>query len=62
MTYDVKQLLSMSQAQLDDLFASSPAGDIPSGEADGTAIIAPGTYLGVVFWGKKRVIDFALHF
>jgi hypothetical protein len=143
MTYDVKQLLSMSQAQLDDLFASSPAGDIPSGEADGTAIIAPGTqytadiakainlfgwqgkvfdaqgktlknrilisgieaivaevykapswvdgkecivldysktsvvaqrirdeirqiapgtYLGVVFWGKKRLIDFALHF
>jgi len=24
--------------------------------------IAPGTYLGVVFWGKKRLIDFALHF
>ncbi|HEY1326687.1 MAG TPA: hypothetical protein VGI14_07095 [Casimicrobiaceae bacterium] len=43
MTYDVKQLLGMSQAQLDDLFASSPAGDIPTGEADGTAIIAPGT-------------------
>ena len=43
MTYDVQQLLTLSQGQLDDLFASSPAGDIPNGEADGTAIIAPGT-------------------
>ena len=43
MTYDVKQLLAMSQAQLDDLFRANPAGDIPNGPADGTAIIAPGT-------------------
>ena len=43
MTYDVPQLLTLTQAQLDDLFASSPAGDIPDGEAQGTAIIAPGT-------------------
>lgn len=43
MTHDVQQLLSLSQTQLDELFASSPAGDIPSGEAAGTAIIAPGT-------------------
>ena len=43
MAYDVRQLLDMSQAQLDDLFKSSPPGDIPTGEADGTAIIAPGT-------------------
>jgi hypothetical protein len=33
----------MSQQQLDDLFSASPAGDIPDGEAEGTAIIAPGT-------------------
>ena len=33
----------MSQQQLDDLFGNSPAGDIPNGEANGTAIIAPGT-------------------
>jgi len=39
----VSQLLSMSQKQLDDLFSSSPAGDIPNGEAQGTAIIAAGT-------------------
>lgn len=43
MPYTAQQLLSMSQKQLDDLFSSSPAGDIPNGEAQGTAIIAPGT-------------------
>ncbi len=43
MAYDPKQLMAMSQAQLDDLFRSSPAGDIPNGSANGTAIIAPGT-------------------
>jgi len=43
MTYDVSQLLTLSQAQLDELFTASPAGDIPDGEAKGTAIIAPGT-------------------
>lgn len=43
MAYDVPQLLAMSQAQLDDLFRASPAGDIPDGPAKGTAIIAPGT-------------------
>jgi hypothetical protein len=35
--------MAMSQAQLDDLFRSSPAGDIPNGSANGTAIIAPDT-------------------
>ena len=43
MAYDVNQLLTMSQAQLDQLFTDSTAGEIPDGEADGTAIIAPGT-------------------
>jgi len=43
MAYDANQLLAMSQAQLDDLFRSSPAGDIPNGSANGTAIIAPDT-------------------
>ena len=33
----------MSQRELDDLFSASSAGPIPSGEARGTAIIAPGT-------------------
>lgn len=44
MAYDVQNLLDMTQEQLDDLFRASPPGDIPSGEAEGTAIIAPGTH------------------
>jgi hypothetical protein len=43
MAYDANQLLAMSQSELDDLFRASPAGPIPSGSAEGTAIIAPGT-------------------
>jgi hypothetical protein len=43
MAYDVPQLLAMSQKELDDLFTASAPGDIPNGEATGTAIIAPGT-------------------
>lgn len=37
------QLLAMTGAQLDDLFRATPAGDIPDGEAHGTAILASGT-------------------
>ena len=33
----------MSQQELDVLFSRSPAGPTPSGVADGTAIVAPGT-------------------
>jgi hypothetical protein len=36
-------LMTKSQAELDDLFKANPAGDIPDGPAKGTAIIAPGT-------------------
>ncbi len=43
MAYDVPQLLKMSQAELDALFTASDAGPIQEGQADGTAIIAPGT-------------------
>jgi hypothetical protein len=43
MAVTVAEMLKMSQAQLDDLFTESPVGEIPSGEANGTAIIAPGT-------------------
>jgi hypothetical protein len=43
MAYDVPQLLRMTQAELDALFTSSEPGPIPNGQADGTAIIAPGT-------------------
>jgi|SRR5579871_2172990 len=43
MPYTSAQLLSMSAQDLDKLFGNSPAGDIPNGEAEGTAIIAAGT-------------------
>lgn len=41
--YSMPRLLTMSQKELDTLFMNSPAGTIPNGEAEGTAIIAPGT-------------------
>jgi len=60
----------MSQAQLDALFTNSPTGAIPNGEADGTAIVVPGTkyspeiakfinhfgWQGKVFDAKKGVL------
>jgi hypothetical protein len=70
MAYDVQKLLMMSQEQLDALFTESPAGEIPDGEAEGTAIVAPGTaystniakfisnfaWQGKVFDAKKGVL------
>ncbi len=56
MAVTVVEMLKMSQTQLDDLFTESPAGDIPSGEAKGTAIVAPGTTY------TKNVADFINHF
>lgn len=44
MAYDVGKLLTMTQPELDALFTNSPVGAIPDGEADGTAIVAPGTH------------------
>jgi hypothetical protein len=58
-TYDVGRLLSMSRAELDRLFRASPAGEIPSGEAAGTAIISPGTRLSSP--AAKFVHIFAWH-
>lgn len=43
MAFDIDKLMDMSQEELDALFSSMPAGPIPDGEADGTAIVAPGT-------------------
>jgi hypothetical protein len=42
---DVAALMAMSQSELDETFRASPAGDIPSGEAEGTVLVAPGTEL-----------------
>jgi hypothetical protein len=43
MAYNVEQLLTMSQSDLDALFKANAAGPIPNGPAKGTAIISPGT-------------------
>ena len=43
MALTAAEMLKMSQAQLDELFTGTPVGEIPSGEARGTAIVAPGT-------------------
>lgn len=70
MVYDVEKLMQMSQKELDELFSSIPAGDIPDGEAEGTAVVAPGTrftpliskfinrfaWQGKVFDSKKGVL------
>jgi hypothetical protein len=46
MAMDAKQLLKMSQQELDALFSAHDAGPIPDGEAKGTAITMPGTAAG----------------
>jgi hypothetical protein len=43
MAYSAAQLLTMKSDELDDLFRKSPPGEIPNGEANGTAIITAGT-------------------
>jgi hypothetical protein len=43
MSITVHDLAAMSQTELDDLFTRSPMGEIPDGDAIGTAIVAPGT-------------------
>jgi hypothetical protein len=52
MAMDAKQLLKMSQQELDALFSAHDAGPIPDGEARGTAIIAPGTH------GSEKIAEF----
>jgi hypothetical protein len=56
MSKTVADLLKMSQAELDELFKNSPPGDIPDGEARGTAIVAPGTTY------TEEVAEFINHF
>jgi hypothetical protein len=64
MAHDVAQLLKMPQAELDALFTRSEAGAIPNGQADGTAIVAPGTVFSpqiaqfiTVFTWQGKVFD-----
>ena len=56
MAVSVSEMLKMSQAQLDELFTNSSPGEIPSGEAKGTAIVAPGTTY------SENIASFVNHF
>jgi hypothetical protein len=69
MALDANQLLATSQAELDALFSAHEAGPIPDGEAEGTAIIAPGTVFSLeiaavinIFAWKGKVFDAAAGF
>ncbi len=42
-SYSPEALLEMSTADLDKLFAAAPPGQIPNGDAQGTALIDPAT-------------------
>jgi len=43
MSYSASDLLNLSDSELDDAFKNGTVGPIPNGEADGRAILAPGT-------------------
>lgn len=43
-----RELVKLTQPELDDLFRRSPAGEIPRGECDGTVIVDPGTKLSEI--------------
>ena len=43
MTPSISQLLTLPENELDALFSSGTVSAIPSGEANGTALVAPGT-------------------
>ncbi len=61
---DPHEFLKMSGDQLDEIFRDSDAGNIPQGEGNGVAIIAPGTavsdeiawFVNVFTW-KGKVFD-----
>jgi hypothetical protein len=53
MVVDVPQLVEMSPDELDALFRSSAAGEIPVGRTKGAVLVAPGTD---VAWPAKRLI------
>ena len=51
MPVTLDDLTNMSQVELDDLFRNSPYGDVPDGDAVGTAIVAPGTEIELpILW------------
>lgn len=66
MAIDRARLLAMSGPQLDDLFRACPPGEIPDGDARGTALIGPGrwyekplAWMVRRFWWRGKVFDAA---
>ena len=55
MVVDVPQLVEMSPDELDTLFRSSAAGEIPVGRTKGAVLVAPGTKIA---WSAKTLIRF----
>ena len=53
---DPNEFLTLSGEQLDDIFRNSPAGEIPRGDTEGTAIVAPGTKI------SDNIARFVNHF
>lgn len=53
---DPNEFLDMPGDQLDEIFRNSPAGEIPNGKTDGTAIIAPGSKM------SDNIARFVKHF
>ena len=61
---DPKEFLKMPGEKLDQIFRESAAGEIPQGESDGVAIVAPGTkvsndiarFVNLFTW-KGKVFD-----
>lgn len=47
-TIKTTDLVKMSQAELDELYKSSPIGAIPDGNSQGTAIILPGSVVAKI--------------
>jgi hypothetical protein len=43
MVRDAADLMALTQAELDDLYRQSPAGESPKGDTQGTVLFAPGT-------------------
>lgn len=56
MAVDTRQMLEMSQEELDELFRTSPPGEIPRGGTTGTAIVAPDTEFAEVAARLVRLI------
>jgi hypothetical protein len=54
MAISLDDLTSMPQTELDDLFRRSPIGEIPDGDALGSAVVAPGTELsrGILWYAR----------